>query len=254
MGSGRVLLSGPDDQPTGANFENDPRVSFEKTKGTDDAGVSWGIGYCSKWGNTIAVGDLQGQTAPEPDWYNPIDFVCMHCLQPARGVPIGNPVAQEKCADTGLTIWVVRGRFGSVGCALRYASDNRYTFAQETAGFLPIMLIRAYGFSGSLTGIPIAPARTSLPPFQPTLAKKWANGEIQFDGLSFHAELNKGATIKAPDPRKHLIVSDHCAVLVDAQVARDKLPFNAAQLKRALPNLFTKPRLVQSSIPQPKRS
>lgn len=213
-----------------------------------------GVGYCSKWGSTIAVCDLQGQTAPEPDWYHPISFVCMHCLQPAQGLAIGNPIGAEKTVDhNGRTTWVVRGRFGSVGCALRYASDNRYTFSQETSGMLPIMLLRAYGFKGDLGEIPIAPARTELPPFQPILAKKWAAKEIQFDGLSFHEKLNQNVLLHPPDPLKHLIVSDHCALLVDAQTAREKLDITAKQLKQALPNLYIAPRSVSASTnPLPK--
>lgn len=206
-----------------------------------------GVGYLSKWGNAIAACDLQGQTAPEPDWYRPIDFVCMHCLQPARGLVLGNPVAAEKAADDGRTTWVVRGRFGSVGCALRYASDNRYSFSQETSGMLPLMLIRAYGFKGDVVDIPMAPARTDLPPFRPDLCKKWAAGEIQFDPYTFHDQLNQGLTLQPPDVTKHLIVSDHCALIVDAQTAREKLDFTAKQLKHALPNLHTKPRTQNNS-------
>jgi hypothetical protein len=210
------------------------------------------VGYLSKWGNTIAVGDLQGQTAPEPDWYHPIQFVCMHCLQPAIGLAVGNPVGAEMAADTGITTWIVRGRFGSVSCAMRYASDHRLTLEQESAGLLPKMLICVYGFRGDLTDIPIAPARTALPPFQPEAVQRWRRGEIQFDGLSFHAELNRNIVLTNPDPNKHLILSDHCAVLVDAQLPRDRLPFNAEQLRRALPNLHTKPRTNHHQQPTPR--
>src|SRR5262245_52084529 len=38
------------------------------------------VGYLSKMGNTIAMCDLQGQMAPEFDWYKPDTFVCWHCL------------------------------------------------------------------------------------------------------------------------------------------------------------------------------
>ena len=94
------------------------------------------IAYNSRWGQTIAVGDLQGQTAPEIPRNEKIDFVCMHCLQPAQGFALGNPTAPD-LTESGLTVWSVRGWFGSVGCALRYANDHRYSFNQETAGFLP---------------------------------------------------------------------------------------------------------------------
>lgn len=199
------------------------------------------VGYCSRWGCTIAVGDLQGQTAPEPDWYHPIDFVCTHCLQPASGIPIGNPVSADKSAANGKTTWGLRGRFGSVGCALRYAADNRYSFSQETSGLLPLMLYRVYGYKGDVTEIPAAPARTALPPFQPALAEKWAKGEIQFDGLDFHKQMNKNVVLYLPDPEKHHLVSDHCAVMVDAQLHRDKLGFKAATLQRMIPNLYSRP-------------
>jgi hypothetical protein len=259
VASGTVLLPPPAlEYQLLRRHRTHPTSTTSEVKVAGDAEIAEGVGvgYCSKWGNAVAACDLQGQTAAEPDWYRNIEFVCMHCLQPARGLAFGNPVSAEKAADDGKTTWVVRGRFGSVGCALRYASDNRYTFSQETSGMLPLMLIRAYGFTGDVVEIPIAPARTELPPFQPTLCKKWAAGEIHFDGYSFHDKLNQGMSLQPPDPTKHLIVSDHCALLVDAQIAREKLDFSAKQLKHALPNLHTKPRIPPnpSSIIPPTKS
>jgi hypothetical protein len=204
------------------------------------------VGYLSKWGSTIAMCDLQGQTAPDMDWYREQEFVCMHCLQPCRGIPIGYPLSAQKCVEDGRTLWVVTGRFGSVGCALRYATDNRYTFHQETAGLLPVMLFRVYGFKGDVTAIPIAPNRTSLIPFQPTLCRKWAAGEIKFDPYTFHDAYR--VKLHLPDPKKHCIVNYRASLLIDAQVARDKLGFKAPHLQRMLPNLYTKPRSNNPTI------
>jgi hypothetical protein len=206
------------------------------------------VGYCSRWGNTVAVCDLQGQTAPEFDWHAEQEFVCMHCLQPARGLPIGFPVSVDKAPDTGVTVWCVRGRYGSFGCALRAQEERRYSFGQECGGLMALMMIRVYGIPGSkLAALQVAPARTELPPFQPALARAWAEGKLEFDGLSFHDLLNKPlGPLRRPDKARHHIASEHCALLIDAQIPREKL-CKAQELRRALPTCYTRPATARLS-------
>lgn len=206
---------------------------------TDGGGDSEAVALLSRHGTTVAMSDLQGQTAPEPDWYRPAKFVCHECLQPCEGVCIGWPMAARLCPKTGVTQWIVRGRLGSIGCAMRYATDRRHSFWQETAGLLPLMLVRAYGMSDILTrDIPVGEPRTQLPPFQPALCAKWGRGEIRWSGDDYHRHLIVPS--KWPDPRKHQIVSDHCAVLVDTLVPRFTLGLNARQLRDMFPGFITK--------------
>jgi hypothetical protein len=224
----------------------DADTTSELTEGTFDTNYPTAereVGALSKMGNTIAMCDLQGQTAPEFDWYKPDTFVCWHCLQPATGLPIGYPLSMEKCAQDGRTIWITHGRFGSVGCAIQYANHNRYTFAQETAGYLPLMLLRVYGFKGDLTCLPLPPARRDLPPFNPA-----APNRQQFNPYTFHDALK--VPMNPPDPKKHCIVSYHSALIIDSHVPLAKLPFKAQHLKRMLPNLYSKPKPIAPTFSQ----
>jgi hypothetical protein len=208
------------------------------------------VGYLSKWEPTLGACDVQGQTATAlRDWYRPQEFVCMHCLQPARGIPFGLPMGTEKVADNGKTVWIVRGRFGSVACARRYADDTRYTFSQENCGQLGVMLLRVYGFKGDLAEVPVAPARTDLPPFQPKLCAKWRAGQIQFNGYDMHEHYNAPLKLHAPNPDHHTILPDHLFLLVDAVVPRQHLPPHirkAAELRRTLPSLHILPAAANS--------
>jgi hypothetical protein len=203
------------------------------------------VSTLSKHGMTVAMLDLAGQTAPEPDWYRPLRFVCQECYQEHNGYCLGWPVAARKCPKTGVTQWVVRGRLASVGCAMRYATDRRHSFWQETSGLLALMLVRAYGMTDLLSSsLPIGTSRTELPPFSVELCKKWGRGEIQWDPQKYHASMMTLA--RGPDPTKHRIVSEHCAVLIDALVPRFKLGMTPSQLQAMFPGFMVKPsRLTQ---------
>jgi hypothetical protein len=122
---------------------------------------------------------------------------------------------------------------------MRYATDRRHTFWQETAGLLGLMLVRAYGCTELLTNeMPIGEDRTNLPPFQPELCAKWARGEIRWDPNEYHRRMIQPK--RGPDPTKHQIISEHCAVLINSHVPRFKLNLTADQLKAMFPGFVVR--------------
>jgi hypothetical protein len=245
----RLVAAATSRQSVAQSDEDAGKKEDEKGKAARLAGLENApVALMHVRGTTIAMVDLHGQTAPEPDWYHPARFVCSECFQPCEGVCIGWPMSSRKCPKTGVTQWIVRGQLGSVGCAMRYATDRRHSFWQETAGLLPLMLVRAYGMPEILSmEIPIGHPRTDLPPFQPELAAKWARGEITWSGPDYHRRMI--TPTKLPDPRKHQIVSTHTALLIDALVPRFKLGFNARQLREMFPGFFTKTPKTEQARP-----
>ncbi len=212
-----------------------------KAGGGGDGADDGAVALLSRHGTTVAMQDLSGQTAPEPDWYRRERFVCSECLQPCEGIRIGWPIAARKCPKTGITQWIVRGRMASLGCAMRYATDRRHSFWQETSTLFGLMLTRVYGMTKILdadTQIPVGEQRSQLPPFQPELCAKWGRGELQWSAKMYHEQM--WMPTQLPDPTKHQIVSDHSALLIDTLVSRFKLGITAKQLREMFPDAITK--------------
>lgn len=212
-----------------------------------------GVGYCSKWGETVAFHDVTGQTIPEINWYQEQQGVCLHCLSPFKGLPFGFPISVDKSPLSndirGKTIWgLAGGVFGSVGCALKYADEHRLSFAQESGGLMLLMLLRAYGLKPErYSSIVIPPERVKLPGFDPTITTL----NKPFDGIAFHQQLNAPLQLLAPSKQHHYFAREHSALLVDAQVHREKLSCNAKELRQRFPTLYTRPHIGQITYPLP---
>jgi hypothetical protein len=244
-------------------------------------------------GRTIAMSDLEGRVAVPMEFYEPTKFVCHHCLLPAQGLCFSYPVGGGIDARTKKTMWIVRNKFGSVGCALRYVNDNRYTFATQTIDMVPNMLKRVYGVTHDVREIPRCPKRTVLPPFvSPAVPKavfgpplppkkeekgkgneeedaddaheariiaimKKAAAEGKCQGLALHGALS--IPMKTPDRNKHQIEFEPSSVLIDAHCAPERLGFGVRKLAEMFPGFcIRKPRTDGNgssleSMPAPSR-
>ena len=192
--------------------------------------------YLSKYGSTLAMADIAGRTEKEVNWYsNKERFVCLHCLMESVGFRIPYPLRARKSNKTGITQWIVMGSFGSVGCAIKYMSDHRHTFINETAGLLISLLIRVYKVDPQITlALPKAPSRSDLPPFQSNYLTK--QGEKAFDGLAFHQSLS--IPMKVPSKQHHHIVCVPTTILIDTHVSPTVLNISKQDMKEMFPNFY----------------